>query len=235
MKLYDEIITDVNSLFKTSLTQLNIKEDVQDEKEKVFIFSSDSIVNLGSSLLPSSYLMGYTSSSSLVSKDEIFLLGKDIKDLKGDVPFSHISFFLIDETDLKDQEIYRILRNIEYSRYKVNPKGYMLKIHTGFLKEGGKISKDAFDSNLSFSDVGSLFLKHYKKEPRVKAVKQIFITDSNFDYDSIFKFSKLSEGITVTLDHIKKNLKMDCRTCSFKEICDTVEGMRELHQKENSN
>ena len=29
-----------------------------------------------------------------------------------------------------------------------------------------------------------------------------------------------------------EKLKMDCATCSFKNICDTIEGMRDVHKRE---
>lgn len=73
----------------------------------------------------------------------------------------------------------------------------------------------------------------YKQDENVKAVKQIFITDPSFDFDTFAGVAKLNEGITVTLDHILKNLKMDCNVCSFKEICDTIEGMRDVHKRED--
>lgn len=74
------------------------------------------------------------------------------------------------------------------------------------------------------------FLSQFKKEQHVRYVRQIFITDPSFPYNKLLKLSQESEGITVALDHIMKKLKMDCRTCSFKDICDEIEGMRELHK-----
>ena len=39
---------------------------------------------------------------------------------------------------------------------------------------------------------------------------------------------KKSEQITKAIDHIFKNLTKDCKACSLKQICDEVEGMKEL-------
>ncbi len=60
----------------------------------------------------------------------------------------------------------------------------------------------------------------------------VHITGPTFDFKTFEQTAKLNEGITVTLDHILKNLKMDCATCSFKDICDTIEGMRDVHKRE---
>lgn len=172
----------------------------------------------------------------LVEKDEILLRGKDIKDLSGDVPFARIAIILLDENSEqsfdKEQKVYRVLRDIEYKRYKVNPDGYMIRVNTNLLREGGRVSKSAKANGLSFSDVGTILKDAYKQDKNVKAVKQIFITDPSFDFATFSQVAKLNEGITVTLDHILKNLKMDCATCSFKDICDTIEGMRDVHKRE---
>ena len=39
------------------------------------------------------------------------------------------------------------------------------------------------------------------------------------------------DKITLTLNHIMDGLATDCSVCSFKQVCDEVEGMKELHFK----
>lgn len=235
MKIYDSLIREVNSLLEgKKLVSLPLSDSYPEEEGKAFIFANDTAVELGGNSSLSSYLMSYTANEDIVSKDEIFLLGKPLNELGGDVPFAHICFVLLQEEDKKDQDVYRMLRDIEYSRYKVNPKGYMVRINTNYLKEGGRVSKQAIKDEMSFTDIGSSFLRQFKKMPSVKAVKQIFVTDPSFDYKRLNDIEKEMEGVTLALDHILKTLKMDCRACSFKDICDTVEGMRELHKKETN-
>jgi len=60
-------------------------------------------------------------------------------------------------------------------------------------------------------------------------VKIIFITDPSIDYDALKKNAKLADGITSTLTHILEGLPTDCSVCQLKDVCDEVEGMKELH------
>lgn len=234
MKLYDSTIKKSLELAGSQLTPLSQNSSWKNLNEKVFIFPSDSAVELGASDKDSSYLIAYTTDEDLVNKDEILLRGKDIKDLKGDEPFARIAILLIDDSKHQDeQKIYRFLRDIEYKRYKVNPDGYMIRVNTNQLREGARVSKAAVKKGISFADVGKILQDAYKQDENVKAVKQIFITDPGFDFETFAGVAKLNEGITVTLDHILKNLKMDCNTCSFKDICDTIEGMRDIHKRED--
>lgn len=234
MKLYDSTIKKSLELAGSQLTPLSQTSLWKNLDEKVFIFPGDSAVELGASDKDSSYLIAYTTEENLVNKDEILLRGKDIKDLKGDEPFARIAILLIDDSKHQDeQKIYRFLRDIEYKRYKVNPDGYMIRVNTNKLREGARVSKAAVKKGISFADVGKILQDAYKQDENVKAVKQIFITDPSFDFETFAGVAKLNEGITVTLDHILKNLKMDCNTCSFKDICDTIEGMRDIHKRED--
>ena len=236
MKLYDSTISKTLELAGSELQSLPVSSSRKNLDEKVFIFPDDSAVELGATGKDSSYLIAYTTDEKLVSKDEILLRGKDIKDLSGDVPFARIAIILLDENAEqsfdKEQHAYRILRDIEYKRYKVNPDGYMIRVNTNQLREGARVSKEAKAQGISFSDIGYVLQNAYKQDKTVKAVKQIFITDPSFDFATFSQVAKLNEGITVTLDHILKNLKMDCATCSFKDICDTIEGMRDVHKRE---
>ena len=236
MKLYDSTIQKSLELAGSELKSLPVSSSWKNLDEKVFLFPDDGAVELGATGKDSGYLIAYTTDEKLVEKDDILLRGKDINDLSGDVPFARIAIILLDENSEqsfdKEQKVYRVLRDIEYKRYKVNPDGYMIRVNTNLLREGGRVSKSAQANGLSFSDVGTILKDAYKQDKNVKAVKQIFITDPSFDFAAFSQVAKLNEGITVTLDHILKNLKMDCATCSFKDICDTIEGMRDVHKRE---
>lgn len=234
MKVYDEVIQTGSALLgEKPARPLPICPGYPLEKEKVFVFPEDSILDLGGSNLPSPYLMAYTSSSRLVKEDAVYLIGEDIPNLKGPVPYAHISFLRFEEEEAsKEQELYRLLRNIEYQRYKLYPEGCLIRVNTNRMREGVLVGKDAFIKGMDFAKLGSLFMDAYKKEKRVRAVVQYFITDPSFPFDKLESLAKRSEGITVALDHIMKKLAMDCSTCEFKGICDEIEGMREVHKKE---
>ena len=120
------------------------------------------------------------------------------------------------------------IRKIEYTRYHLNPKGYMMRISAMNQREVVRIGKDALEEGLDFSKVGGLFLKEYHKNSKVEAVKLIFITEHEFPYEELSKLVMRSENITKTLDHLTKKVKMDCNACSLKEVCAEVEALCNL-------
>ena len=39
----------------------------------------------------------------------------------------------------------------------------------------------------------------------------------------------VADGITEAIDHISKNVVMNCSSCSLQKVCNEVEGLKELH------
>ena len=233
MKVYDPSIQSALALLgKFPARPLSLEKGYPLEKEKAFLFPEDVALDLGGRELPSPYLIGYTSSSSLVPEDTIYLIGEDLAGLHGQVPFAHVSFLRFEgQGDEKDQELYRLLRGIEYQRYRIFPYEAMVRVNTNRLRESISLSRKALEKGISFAALGTLFLDAFKKEKRVKAVAQYFITDPSFPFAELEGMARKNEGVTVALDSIMKKLSMDCSTCQFKGICDEIEGMREAHQK----
>jgi hypothetical protein len=96
-------------------------------------------------------------------------------------------------------------------------------------RESVRVGREALRAGLDFSKVGGLFLDGYRRHPEVLAAKLIFITLPDFPYEELGRQVRQAEKITGALDHIFKNLRMDCSSCELKEVCDEVEGMRALH------
>ena len=86
--------------------------------------------------------------------------------------------------------------------------------------EKADVAKD-----LSFAAVGGQFLRRYRENPNVQAVKLIFVTDPKADYRALKKLSTKSGDILTALDHLLKDARMDCHTCSLQEVCAEVESM----------
>ncbi|QFJ54447.1 carbon monoxide dehydrogenase [Pseudobutyrivibrio xylanivorans] len=235
MKLYDESIkslldsVDFSEARKLDIVNTNW-EDVGDHN---LILRADMAFELGGGTYPAVSAMGVTSNSEFVPADEVILIGPDLKDIKADQPYARISIVRVDDANMGDgNALYNAIRKIEYVRYHINPKGYMTRISAKGGREPVRVSAEAIKEGLGFAQVGKLFLDTYHENQNIEAVKLIFITDPNFDYKSLSERAKHLEDITGTIDHIFKNVTMDCGSCSLQKICDEVEGLRELHFKE---
>ena len=166
--------------------------------------------------------------SSNIGDDEITVIGDDLNAISSDRKFARISLIQIDDID-DEQKVYNLIKKIEYAKYHYYPKGFMIRTASSSHKENIRVSKDALSKGLSFEGVGNILINKYKEIESVKAVRLIYITDKNVDYERLEMVAKRNYDIAQTLNHIMNSVNFDCSACNLKPICDEVEGMRELH------
>ena len=171
----------------------------------------------------------FTSSSELVDKDQVILYGPDMGQIKGDCDFARIVLLRVGVLDDDDEAVYRTLKDIEFAKYHVYPEGYMVRMSPESSREQVRVSKKALARGISFRSVGASYVAEYKKDANVLNATVIFITDPRADYASLQAAAKKASAVTGTLTHILEGLPTDCSICALKDICDEVEGMKELH------
>ena len=171
----------------------------------------------------------FTSSSELVDKDQVILYGPDMGQIKGDCDFARIVLLRVGVLDDDDEAVYRTLKDIEFAKYHVYPEGYMVRMSPESSREQVRVSKKALARGISFRSVGASYVAEYKKDANVLNATVIFVTDPKADYAALQAAAKKSAAVTGTLTHILEGLPTDCSVCALKDICDEVDGMKELH------
>lgn len=233
MKLYDEVIQDVLSLLEAyPVKKLNPAGNVslRDAGRDSLILRDDMAYELGGGNRPAIGSMLLTMDGTLAPEDEILLYGNDLGEIHTDTAYARIALVRVKPDGMGEgNELYEAIRRIEYTKYHLFPEGFMMRISAASEREMVRIGKRALRKGLDFEQIGRMFIKSYRKNPDVEAVKLIFITDPKFPYHDLEVQAKRAEQITRAIDHILKNLAMDCNVCSLKQICDEVEGMKELH------
>jgi len=232
MKLYDESIKELLAGLDFSMAKNldMVNTDWEDVGDHNLIFRADMAYELGGGTHSAVSAMAVTCNDEFVNTDEVILIGPDLNEIKNDTPYARIAIVKVAEESLGDgNALYNAIRKIEYVRYHINPKGYMTRISASNNREPVRVGKDALKDGLDFAKVGKLFLDTYHENKNIEAVKLIFITDPAFDYKSLAGHAKHLEDITGAIDHIFKNVMMDCGSCSLQKVCDEVEGLRELH------
>lgn len=234
MKLFDEVIERIQKLVNEYETkQLEVRESTWTTAERTMILRSDMAYELGGGMLPAIGSTIITTDEKFVDGDKITLIGPDINEIDEDVPFARIAVVKVDENIIgQGNELYNTIRNLEYTKYHFFPEGFMMRVSSTKQRESVRVSKSAIKKGLSFSEAGNMMISAFHKNSIVENVHLYYITQKDFDYKKLKSMTDESEGITRTIDHIFKNLIMDCKTCNLQEICDEVEELRELHFKQ---
>ena len=144
-----------------------------------------------------------------------------------DTAFGKIVFLEIEEID--EETAFDRIKELELIRYNCSPDGFMTRASALSMREQIRVSKKAVKKGITFADYGSVLLQEYLKNPIVKSAQIIFITQFE-KFDELLMLADKIKSTTSALNHILDNV-FDCSTCNLKEICDEVEGMKELHLK----
>ncbi len=232
MELYNSLIRETRSL----IDGLPAKSWAYDPKSawasnssSELVLQKDAAFELGASGKGSANFVLFTSSEELVNEDKVVLIGRDLRDIHGDCDFARIVLLRIGVLDDEDEAVYRTLKDIEFAKYHVYPQGYMVRISPESYREQVRVSKDALRRGINFKALGMNYIEAYKKDPNVLSATVIFLTDPAADYTALRAMAKKSADVTGTLTHIFEGLSTDCSVCALKDICDEVEGMKELH------
>ena len=232
MELYNSLINDT----RAQLEGLSAKvwnyapaDCWADTGASELVLQRDAAYEMGALGKGSANYVLFTSSSELVNKDQVILYGPDMGQIKGDCDFARIVLLRVGVLDDDDEAVYRTLKDIEFAKYHVYPEGYMVRMSPESSREQVRVSKKALAKGISFRSIGASYVAEYKKDANVLNATVIFITDPKADYAALQAAAKKASAVTGTLTHILEGLPTDCSICALKDICDEVEGMKELH------
>ena len=177
--------------------------------------------------------VGFNLVTSSDVEDGIVVVGDELCSITADRKFARVCLVQLEDSD-DEQDCYKTIKKVDYVKYHFFPEGYMIRTTSRSHKESVRVAKSALKKGISFEKAGNLLISKYKENPKVKAVKVIFVTASGADYKKLEAMAQKSGSIAETLNHIMNNVKFDCDTCNLKPVCDEVEGMKELHFKNAS-
>lgn len=232
MKLYDETIEKIKMLLKSEKSRMLPTGDTEwpEVSDRSMILRSDMAYELGGEGLPAIGCTLVTSDKTLVPKDAVTLLGRDLPEIQRDVPYARIALVRVGEEMLGEgQALYQAVRALEYTRYHFYPEGFMMRVSASRQKESVRIGKEALIKGLDFTKTGNRMISAFRRNVSVEAVHIYYVTQEKYDYSALERCAGEAEDITKTIDHILKSAVMDCGTCGLQKICDEVEGLRELH------
>lgn len=231
MELYNHLINDTKELINgtAKVWEYNPSAQWKDLGASELVLQKDAAYELGAQGKGSANYVLFTSSADLVNEDKVMLFGNDLGQIKGDCDFARIVLLRIGVMDDDDEKVYRMLKDIEFAKYHVYPEGYMVRMSPESFREQVRVSKTALKKGVSFKNIGMNYIAAYKKDPNVLNATVIFITDPSFNYGEMKTMAKKANDITGTLTHILEGLPTDCSICALKDVCEEVEGMKELH------
>lgn len=244
MTVYDAQIMRVRELLK-GLPFRAFSYDAEkvwpENTEYEMVFQRDVAYELGGGRAVSANLTCVTEDPDLFREeqgavmDQIRVYGPELQEIKGNVSYARFCEVLVrsdaaeDENQAADSQMLKLLQDIDFVKFHIYGKGFMMRTSGQSAREPVRVSRKALQDGISFERMGDTFLSHYKKNPKVIAARVSFITLDTFDYEGLFTEGGKAVEIRNSLSKIQKGLPTECSVCEIREICNEVEGLRELH------
>lgn len=226
MRLYNNLINEIKELLISS-TQLCDGKVLKTSDKNSVIFLSDTAFELGGS--QKDCVSSLAVSSDIEFSNSVYLLGDDLNKINTDSPFAKFVFVQVEDFE-NEQDTFNKIKELEALRYHLSIDGFMTRASALNLREQIRVSKKAIKSGVTFADYGNTLLSKYLEFSSVKSAEIYFITDFNA-FEKLNAVAKKISQTTSALNHIFDNVMFDCSTCNLKEICDEVDGLKELHLK----
>ena len=233
MNLYDGEIEKLTTMLEShGAKKLPLQKEWKMTDKENLILKSEMAYELGGGSNAAVSAIAFTQDEELVPEDAVYLVGDDLSDIKQDISYARITVIRLNREYIKkhdDNALYASMRATDYVRYHAFPSGYMMRISAVREREPVRVSCEAVSQGINFAAVGFGLINAYRKRPEVEAVSMYFVTDQNIDYTFLKNEAHRCEQITDSLNHIFSGLKMDCSTCSSRELCDEIDGIRQIH------
>ena len=224
MRLYNNLINKIkSSLCDAKQIKSNVLLNSSDKNAVIFL--SDTAFELGGNNKPC--VSSLAVSSDIEFSNSVYLLGKDLNKIKADSPFGKFVFIQVEDFEY-EQDTFNKIKDLEALRYHLSVDGFMTRASALNMREQIRVSKKAVKSGVTFADYGNTLLQEYLNFPYVKSAEIYFATDFD-DFEKLNSVAKKIGQTTGALNHIFDNVMFDCATCNLKEICDEVDGLKELH------
>ena len=226
MRLYNNLINEIRDNLSSS-KPLASGNSLNVSNKNSVIFLSDTAFELGGNQKPC--VCSLAVSSDIVFSNSVHLLGDDLNQIKSDSPFGKFVFIQIQDFD-NEQNTFDKIKELEALRYHLNIDGFMTRASALNMREQIRVSKNTIKSGVVFADYGQTLLREFLKFDYVKSAEIYFVTDFD-EFEKLDSVAKKISQTTSALNHIFDNVMFDCSTCNLKEICDEVDGLKELHLK----
>ena len=192
------------------------------------VLAQDTGVELGNPRQESLSLILWTDMPSRISDGRITVIGPDLQDARGkSLPFAKIVIAAVhgfNEGNTCDR-----WQEMDLLRFDIALAGYMMRAVSQYQREWSRVSHDALEKGFSFSILGSALMDKMKAREYIDGVEIILVTESPRAVRELREVAVGAMAIIGALNRMNEEIAADCPTCDYRTVCDTVDGLREMH------
>lgn len=199
--------------------------DFAKKDRATIVLKEDTWLELGNPGTVSAALALVTESVDLVRDGAITLIGPDIPEARGSLPFAQI--LLIASNELQDEDY----RKINSFQYELELRGYMIKSIPSSLIIWSRVSKESAGEGFCFGALGRAIIDSYKAEFKIGAIEVIFVTSCEEDVNELGALREKVTRIISAMNKMIQELSFDCSSCEYLDVCGDIRQLGALREK----
>jgi CO dehydrogenase/acetyl-CoA synthase beta subunit len=172
----------------------------------------------------------WTENLTSVVDGRITLVGPDFPESMGQsLPFGKV--VLVGVKDFDEDNAYERHKELDFQRYDLNLKGFMIRAVSQYMREWCRITRDALSNGFSAQTLGSSIMKLLREKPYVMSIEVIFFTSSTADVVRLREITSPAEKIISAMDKMAAEMDFECVSCDYQEVCDEADGLKGMRDR----
>jgi len=194
------------------------------------VLKEDLGLELGSPEKESVSCLLWTEQLDLVNDGRITLVGPDFPESRGlSLPFGKV--VLAGVEGFHEDNAYDRHKDLDYLRYNLDLKGFMLRAVSQFMREWCRISTAALLDGFNARILGSSLMTLFSSQPYVKSVEVFYITSSKEDVIKLKEITSGAEKIIGAMNKMASEMDFECDTCDYQSVCDEATELKAMREK----
>ena len=246
MKLFDKYVKEAAALLQPYLNEYGQAVEADGAcwplaSRNAFIMERDTAVELGG--YPKESVNLIVSSSSELPFDleeftQILDFAHAMRDENGrsacmDCAETHQSFgkiVFLQTEELTDDKVYDFQQAVQLADLRLYLEHVMSRTSSRQYQMNLRIGRKAAEEGLGLDAMVRTMRQHFLQIPGVKDAAVILLAGDSPLYKDLLPIAEKVKDVTAALNTMFEGIDMDCGSCSLNEICDEVEGLREMHR-----
>ena len=194
------------------------------------VLKEDLGLELGSPEKESVSCLLWTERLDLVNDGRITLVGPDFPESRGmSLPFGKV--VLAGVEGFHEDNAYDRHKDLDYLRYNLDLKGFMLRAVSQFMREWCRISTAALLDGFNARILGSSLMTLFSSQPYVKSVEVLYLTSSKEDVIKLKEITSGAEKIIGAMNKMAEEMDFECDTCDYQNVCDEASELKAMREK----
>ena len=191
------------------------------------VLQSDAGLELGHPRDEAVSFLVWTEDLSLIKDGRITLIGPEIGE-SGNKNLSFGRAVLIGGHGFNEENAYDRHREMDFLRYELSFKGYMMRAVFQYMREWSRVSNEAIERGFSFEVIGNEFILRLREKEYIDAVEILFVTSSPEDVIELKEIGEHAMNYVQAMTRMIEEMDLDCGSCEYQDVCSEAGDMRAI-------